>query len=252
MDSQTLAVVLFILGVAIGVFGGWIKPPDSLSARAILAIFGVLLVLAGVIVFAQARPVTSPDTTTQASTAKAVSAPYVTVDRFRRVGPTDPAFAVTLSGAAITIKTPDSDRAQWGVRLPDHDWCGDGSVSFDATLDKGSGMYGLAVVPGGVEDHHTPTGQAMLFYRDTDGTFIAAYSSLPTPFIGAAGGGSYAVAPLTSTRHITVEITDKTYSVWVDGTRAGDYATLDTQDCGQLMLLAWGGATAHIDHVVLH
>ena len=71
-------------------------------------------------------------------------------DRFRRIGPAE------------------------------HDWCSDGSISFDLRLEHGTGMYGFAVVPGGSDDHGCPDGEAMLFYRDTDGTFIAAYSNLPS------------------------------------------------------------------------
>jgi hypothetical protein len=45
-------------------------------------------------------------------------------------------------------------------------------------------MYGFALLPEGIDDNGSSVGDAMLFYRDTDGTFIAENPKLPTPFIG--------------------------------------------------------------------
>jgi hypothetical protein len=89
-----------------------------------------------------------------------------------------------LSGTSIVIRAPHGDGHQWGVLLPDHDWCGDGSISFDVRLDTVSGMNGFAVLPEGIDRNGSPVGDATLFYRDTDGTFIAEYSKLPTPANG--------------------------------------------------------------------
>lgn len=47
------------------------------------------------------------------------------------------------------------------------------------------------------------------------------------------------MAPLTSTSHVTVAIKDQTFAVWVDGTHAGDYAQLDLQSCGEVMIVGW-------------
>jgi hypothetical protein len=252
MGAEGLAVGLFVLGAVIGLVGGWINPPRTLSARAVVGIFAALSVLGGAIVFVQTRSTASSGAPTVSSPDTTATGPgYVSADRFRRIGPAGGGFSVALSGTSIVIRAPRGDGHQWGVVLPDHDWCGDGSISFDVRLDTGSGMYGFAVLPEGIDNNGSPIGDAMLFYRDTDGTFIAEYSKLPTPFIGAIGGGSYAVAPLTSTSHVTVAIKDQTFAVWVDGTRAGDYAKLDSQSCGEVMAVGWGGTTIHIDHVLL-
>jgi hypothetical protein len=253
MGAEALAVGLFVLGAAIGLVGGWINPPRSLSARAVVGIFAALSVLGGAIVFVQTRSTVSSAAPTVSSTpdTTATGPVYVSADRFRRIGPASGGFSVALSGTSIVIRAPHGNGHQWGVLLPDHDWCGDGSISFDVRLDTGSGMNGFAVLPTGIDDNSSPVGDAMLFYRDTDGTFIAENSKLPTPFIGAIGGGSYAVGPLTSTSHMTVAIKDQTFAVWVDGTRAGDYAKLDSQSCGEVMIVGWGGTTIYIDHVLL-
>jgi hypothetical protein len=253
MGAEVLAVGLFVLGMAVGLVGGWINPPRTLSARAVVVIFAVLLALGGAIVFVQARSTASPVAPTVLSTpdTTATGPVYVSADRFRRIGPANGGFSVALSGTSIVIRTPHGDGHQWGVLLPDHDWCGDGSISFDVRLNAGSGMYGFAVLPAGIDHNGSPVGDAMLFYRDTDGTFIAELSSLPTPFIGAIGGGSYAVAPLTSTSQVTVAVKDQTFAVWVDGTRAGDYAKLGSQSCGDATIAGWGGTIIHIDHVLL-
>src|SRR4051812_757476 len=141
MRSEGLAIGLFVIGAAIGVVGGWINPPRNLSARTALGIFAALLIVAGAIVFLQTRPAPASKASSAPSTSSAMasSPPSVAASRFRRIGPADRGFSVSLSGTSVLIDAPDSDHHQWGVALPDHNWCSSGSISFDLRLDQGSG-----------------------------------------------------------------------------------------------------------------
>jgi len=92
-------------------------------------------------------------------------------------------------------------------------------------------------------------GDGILFYQDSDSSYIAEFSSVPTPFLGVEGSGAYPIAPLTTTRHIVVKVKSGNYDVTVNGTRTGDYSVV--KGCGEPIFAAWGGVTAHIDHVIV-
>lgn len=249
MSSEALAVLLFLVGAVIGVVSGWVKPPKDLSSRAILGILALLLIAGSAVVYAQARA----DDDGAAAVAQPISttSKYVSADRWRPVGAGSQQVNLMTTGNDVTIMSPAGD-SPVGVALPDHNWCADGSVTFVLRLAGGSGTYGFGVLPSGtLTDTGEASGGAMLFFRDSDGTFIAKYSGLPTPFLGGVGGGAYAVAAFTTRREVTLEVKDGTYNVLVDGTRAGDFAQADEPSCGQLMFVAWGGVSATIDHVLL-
>ncbi|MET8093284.1 hypothetical protein [Micromonospora sp. NPDC005220] len=177
--------------------------------------------------------------------------PYVAASSFQRFGGTHGPFSLVADGTALRIDTPDSIESQWGAYLKDHMMC-DGTVEFDVRLGAGTvDYYGLAVLPRGGLDNDQATGDAIILYLDSDGTFIAKFSSLPTPGVGGVGGGSYPVADLRQTRHVAVSARGSTYSVKVDGIPAGEFAETESAGCGKLTLAAWGGTTAHIDDILM-
>ncbi|MGC4750302.1 hypothetical protein ACLQ28_32235 [Micromonospora sp. DT201] len=299
-----IALTLLLLGVAIGVVGNWIKPPQKMTGRWVIGIFALLLVAASVFTFLEdrlpdgqssppgAQPTTVPaqiptvgappstvaTSTPTASVRKPTSpkaapgatatrssagpqgtsgknkpprSPYVAANSFQRFGGTHGPFTLVAEGTALRIDTPDSIESQWGAYLKDHMMC-DGTVEFDVRLGAGTvDYYGLAVLPRGGLDNDQATGDAIILYLDSDGSFIAKFSSLPTPGVGGVGGGSYPVADLHQTRHIVVSARGSTYSVRVDGVPAGQFAETESAGCGKLTLAAWGGTTAHIEDVLV-
>ena len=107
MGAEGLAVGLFVLGAVIGLVGGWINPPRTLSARAVVGIFAALSVLGGAIVFVQTRSTASSGAPTVSSPDTTATGPgYVSADRFRRIGPAGGGFSVALSGTSIVIRAP--------------------------------------------------------------------------------------------------------------------------------------------------
>ncbi|WP_030491774.1 hypothetical protein [Micromonospora chokoriensis] len=212
---------------------------------------------------ASARQSTSPKTTPGPATRSAAGrpgatgknepprSPYVAASSFQRFGGTHGPFSLVANGTALRIDTPDSIESQWGAYLKDHMMC-DGTVEFDVRLGAGTvDYYGLAVLPRGGLDNDQATGDAIILYLDSDGTFIAKFSSLPTPGVGGVGGGSYPVADLRQTRHVVVSARGSTYSVKVDGIPAGEFAETESAGCGKLTLAAWGGTTAHIEDILM-
>ncbi|SCE97626.1 hypothetical protein GA0070607_3888 [Micromonospora coriariae] len=212
---------------------------------------------------ASARPSTSPKATPESTTKSSAGpqktgakkepprSPYVAASNFQRFGGTHGPFTMVAEGTALRIDTPDSIDSQWGAYLKDHMVC-DGTVEFDVRLGAGTvDYYGLAVLPRGGLDNDQATGDAIILYRDSDGSFIAKFSSLPTPGVGGVGGGSYPVADLRQTRHVVVSARGSTYFVKVDGIPAGQFAETESAGCGKLTLAAWGGTTAHIDDVLV-
>lgn len=298
-----IALTLLLLGVAIGVVGNWINPPQKMTGRWVVGIFALLLVAASVFTFLEGRlpdgqssppgaqpttvpaqiptvaaqasasatptptasvrqptsPKTTPGSATRSSAgqqgtsgkSKPPRSPYVAASSFQRFGGTHGAFTLVAEGTALRIDTPDSIDSQWGAYLKDHMMC-DGTVEFDVRLGTGTvDYYGLAVLPRGDLDNDQATGDAIILYLDSDGSFIAKFSSLPTPGVGGVGGGSYPVADLRQTRHVVVSARGSTYSVRVDGIPAGEFAETESAGCGKLTLAAWGGTTAHIEDVLV-
>jgi hypothetical protein len=148
----------------------------------------------------------------------------------------------------LDITVPNREDSQWGVALTDHYSCKT-VVEFDVRVEPGAlDYYGFAVVPRGSVVDDQASGDEIQFFMDSDGTFIAQLSGLPTPFLGAKGSGAYPVADLRQTRHVVVAADGGVYTAEVDGTPAGEYAEL-TGSCGQPLIVAWGGTTVHIDHV---
>ncbi|WP_148096188.1 hypothetical protein [Micromonospora ureilytica] len=206
-----------------------------------------------------ANPKATPNPATRSTAARPGSSgkngtprsPYVAASKFQRFGGTHGPFTLVADGTTLRIDTPDSNDSQWGAYLKDHMMC-DGTVEFDVRLGAGAvDYYGLAVLPRGGLDNDQANGDAIILYLDSDGSFIAKFSSLPTPGVGGVGGGSYPVADLRQTRHVVVSARGSTYSVKVDGIPAGEFAETESVGCGKLTLAAWGGATAHIEDVLV-
>jgi hypothetical protein len=62
MWPEFVAVVLLVLGAAIGVVGNWLKPPAKMGGRAIVAVFAVLLIAAAGITYINTAAADSGDT----------------------------------------------------------------------------------------------------------------------------------------------------------------------------------------------
>jgi hypothetical protein len=53
--NDVVALSLLVLGAALGVVGGWIRPPQNLSARRVVVLFAVLLLAASAVTYVGAR-----------------------------------------------------------------------------------------------------------------------------------------------------------------------------------------------------
>lgn len=247
-----VALVLLVLGVALGVVGNWIKPPQRLAGRWIVGIFAFLLVSAAVLTYLSGKlPAAEGGSSVEGSETDKGRSPYISSDNFQRFGGRHGPFTLVTDETAMRIKTPDSMDSQWGVYLKDHVTC-DGSIEFDVKLEPGTvDYYGLAVLLRGTLDNDQPAGDAMMFFLGSGNEFIAKFSSLPTPGVGAVGSGAYPVADLRKTRHVAVAVKGGVHTVMVDGIPAGDFAESENGGCGQVMIAVWGGTTAHIDNVTI-
>jgi hypothetical protein len=115
MWPRVVALALLVLGVAMGVVGNWLKPPARMSARTIVAIFAVLLVLAAGVTFVNAEaeasngpstPVTQGPEATTSAPLSAAPLPSTT----RGGAPSTTTGMATASVNRPSLRSPQTSR----------------------------------------------------------------------------------------------------------------------------------------------
>jgi hypothetical protein len=244
---------LLLLAVIVMILGNWLKPPARLTSRTIAGLFVVALVAyLGVGVYdrlaTNAPPSAGNATATPTEPRPTAISPYVDAARFVRFGDRHGIFTLDADGSTLTIPSPPDSERQWGGALVGPSRCS-AEISFDVRIEGGNtSYYGFGVAPRGSVEDDQPSGGALLYYHDSDGGYIAAWSVLPVPGIGGIGGGAYPVPDPHETRHVTITADESAFEVTVDAQRTGTYAEQEIE-CGVPLFFVWGGATAHFDRI---
>jgi transcriptional regulator with XRE-family HTH domain len=221
-------------------------------------------ILVGVAVgTAVAGAVTSTVLVTHRQPAGATASRHPTATLAARFQPLDasgdPAYPLAVSGTELTIHSATSFDHLYGAWLPGTSCTTD--VSYDVRLDAPEvgtggtpGAYGYAVGPQGTVKDSQPYGWSMDHRwdppgnnQDGPGFFFAPVTISDTDRWDVPPGRT---APDPRRWHHVHAYTDGTVNrIEVDGTSVG--ALSAGTGCGVLLFRVWGGATAHIDHLVV-
>lgn len=174
---------------------------------------------------------------------------YVTASSFTPFGTTFASFPYAAAGTNLTIGSPSSYEHLWGAWLPGNRCIS--RASFDIQLDPPNGAsvgYGYAVAPTAEITGDQPTGWSL--QHEWDGPNNGFYTRPVLLPDGAGAAGDSTPAPDVRTRHtVTATANASTYTVTIDGASRGTFS--GPAQCGGLAIRVWGGATAHLDHIVI-
>jgi hypothetical protein len=174
---------------------------------------------------------------------------YRSGSSLRPIGASYATFGFEASGTTLSIGSPLDYGHLWGAYLP-----GSGcsvTASFDIRVSAPSGSspgYGWAVAPLATISGDQPSGWSLQHEWDgaTEGFFTRP---VLLPDGAWAAGGSRSAPDVRSRHHVTVAASGDTYQVSIDGTSRGSFS--GTAGCGVFAIRVWGGATAHLDHLIV-
>ena len=251
--NLVVVAALLLLSVAVAILANWLNRPAKLTGRAVAALLALVIVVYLAVTLYDRwrtdRSAAAGSSTVRTSSPPSTISPYVDAARFIRFGDRVGVFTLDAVGSRLSISSPADSEHQWGGALSGPSRCA-AEISFDVRLEGGNtSYYGFGVAPRGSVVDDQASGGTLLYYRDSDGGYIAAWSVLPVPGIGGKGGGAYPVSDPHETRHVVIRAEGPVFDVTVDGTRTGEYAE-QASECGVPLFFVWGGATAHFDRIV--